>query len=137
MPSEQNSQDPRKPAVIRLKRLETVRHLSPEELDDLPIGVIKVNREGIVVTYNASEARLARRNPADVIGKNFFTEVAPCTNVQEFAGKFWRGVERGCTHEIFPFIFPFPHGAVQVSITIEYEAQDDHAWIFVEEFGRT
>ncbi len=136
MPSEENSQDRRKP-VIRLKRLETVRHLSPEELDDLPIGVIKVTRDGTVLTYNASEARLAQRNPGDVIGKNFFTDVAPCTNVQEFAGKFWRGVERGWTHEIFPFIFPFPHGTVHVSITIEYEAQDDCAWIFVEEFGRT
>ena len=136
MPSEENSQDRRKP-VIRLKRLETVRHLSPEELDELPIGVIKVTRDGTVLTYNASEARLAQRNPGDVIGKNFFTDVAPCTNVQEFAGKFWRGVERGGTHEIFPFIFPFPHGTVHVSITIEYEAQDDCAWIFVEEFGRT
>jgi photoactive yellow protein len=136
MPSEENSQDRRKP-VIRLKRLETVRHLSLEELDELPIGVIKVTREGTVLTYNASEARLAQRNPGDVIGKNFFTDVAPYTNVQECAGKFWRGVERGWTHEIFPFIFPFPHGTVQVSITIEYEAQDDCAWIFVEEFGRT
>jgi photoactive yellow protein len=125
------------PPTIRVKRLEQVRHLTPEELDALPLGAIKVDRQGVVRAYNASEARLARRDPSEVIGRNFFTEVAPCTNVQEFAGRFWRGVERGWTHEIFPFVFPFPHGTVHVMITIEYDAAADQAWIFVESFGPT
>jgi photoactive yellow protein len=137
--SRMSTEDPDRvaPPTIRMKRLETVRHMSPEELDALPIGAIKIDREGVVLAYNASEARLARRDPGEVIGRHFFTEVAPCTNVQEFAGRFWKGVERGWTHEIFPFVFPFPHGTVHVMITIEYEADANQAWIFVETFGPT
>jgi len=123
--------DPEAPAFIR--RLETVRHLSPEELDELPFGVVKVDREGVVVAYNRSEARLARRRPEEVIGRNFFLEVAPCTNVKEFAERFRKGTVRGSFHETFPFVFTFPNRPVNVMVTIAYDAPAPHAWIFVDQ----
>jgi photoactive yellow protein len=123
--------DPDAPASIQ--RLETVRHLSPEELDDLPFGVIQLDQKGVVTAYNASEARLARRKPEEVIGRNFFTEVAPCTNVKEFAERFHDGVARGRIHETFPFVFTFPNRPVNVMVTIAYDAPDSHAWIFVDQ----
>jgi chemotaxis family two-component system sensor kinase Cph1 len=123
--------DPKAPAYIQ--RLESVRHMSPEELDGLPFGVIRLDREGVVVGYNESEARLARRRPADVIGRNFFTEVAPCTNVKEFAERFREGVARGNIHHTFPFVFTFPGRPVSVMITIAYDAPESHAWILVDQ----
>jgi chemotaxis family two-component system sensor kinase Cph1 len=123
--------DPEAPAFLR--RLETVKRMTPDELDALPFGVIKVDREGLVLAYNESEARLARRKPEEVIGRNFFTQVAPCTNVREFAARFRDGVTRGKLHVTFPFVFTFPNRPVNVMVTIAYESPDPHAWIFVDQ----
>ena len=118
-----------------VKRLREVTHLSVGELDQLPFGVIKVDTTGKVLAYNAAEARLADRTPADVIGRHFFTEIAPCTNVPSFAAIFYRGIELGQLRDVFPFTFPFPTGSVLVTVTLIHEPGTDHAWIFVDRVG--
>lgn len=118
-----------------MHRLEQVEGLSPEDVDALPYGVIRVDRDGVVLAYNAAEAKLAERSPDDVIGKSFFTEVAPCTNVREFAGRFRDGIARGRVHDTFPYRFVFERGPVHVMVTLHYQEPDEHAWIFVDAFG--
>jgi len=130
--------DPHNPAtdsIVLLKRLREVTHLTPGELDKLPFGVIKVDKTGKVLAYNAAEARLAGRTPSEVIGRHFFTEIAPCTNVPSFAARFHRGIELGQLRDVFPFTFPFPTGAVLVTVTLIHEPNADHAWIFVDRAG--
>jgi two-component system, chemotaxis family, sensor kinase Cph1 len=119
-----------------LHRLQDVKGLSPAELDALPFGVIRVDRGGRVLAYNASEARLVDKSPGEVVGKDFFAEVAPCTNVQDFAGRFRDGIARGRIHETFPYRFSFERGPVHVMVTIHHEQADEDAWIFVDAFGR-
>lgn len=120
-------------ASAYLQRLETVRDMTPRELDRLPFGVIKLDLQGVVIAYNESEALLARRRPEEVIGRNFFTEVAPCTNVREFADRFREGIARGSVRRTFPFVFTFPNRPVNVMVTIAYDAPDPHAWILVDQ----
>jgi photoactive yellow protein len=36
--------------------------------------------DSVVTAYNTWESQLSGLNPANVVGKHFFTEVAPCTN---------------------------------------------------------
>lgn len=59
-----------------------------EELERAPFGVIRLNEANVVVYYNAWEARLANRTPAEVLGRPFFTEIAPCTNNSMVAQRF-------------------------------------------------
>ena len=130
--------DPHNPAtdsLVLLKRLREVTHLTLGELDELPFGVIKVDKGGTVLAYNAAEARLAARTPSEVIGRHFFTEIAPCTNVPSFAARFHRGIELGQLRDVFPFTFPFPTGSVLVTVTLLHEPGTDHAWIFVDRTG--
>ncbi len=115
-----------------IHRLHQVEGLTRPELDELPFGVIQVDREGVVLAYNAAEAELADRDPAEVVGKSFFTEVAPCTNVKEFGERFRNGIKRGKLRETFPFRFTFSKGPVHVMVTLHYEGSNDHAWIFVD-----
>jgi len=129
-----NSQAPdldpdRRSAIHRLNEVET---LTRPQLDELPFGVIQVDLAGVVLAYNAAEAEIAGRDAAEVIGKNFFTEVAPCTNVEEFAERFREGVTHGKLHDTFPFRFTFTKGPVHVMITLHYDGSGDHAWIFVD-----
>jgi photoactive yellow protein len=49
-------------------------------LDTAPFGVIAMAEDGTVTSYNAAESRLSGLTPAKVIGRHFFSAVAPCTN---------------------------------------------------------
>ncbi len=66
--------------------------ISEAELDSKPYGVIQLDGEGRVLRYNAFESQLSGLNQQKVIGKNFFTQIAPCTGVQEFYGRFKEGM---------------------------------------------
>ena len=58
------------------------------QLDELPFGVVALALDGTVEAYNTFEARLAGLTPGRVIGRNFFTNVAPCTNNFMVAQRF-------------------------------------------------
>ena len=119
-------------ASILIARLREMKDFPATQFDALPFGAIKVDRTGRILMYNAAEAQLAERQPASVIGKNFFTEVAPCTNVEAFAAKFHKWIAANGLNVVFPFIFTFPKGPMKVWVTLYYEVDADCAWIFVE-----
>ena len=102
-----------------------------DELDALPYGAIKLDREGRVLGYNAAEAELTGREPARVVGRNFFTEVAPCTQVREFHGRFAELVEHGAVNREFDFTFTLSP-PVEVRITMLYEQREGAVWVLVD-----
>lgn len=87
-------------------------------LDLLPYGIIVVDGEGKVLYYNAREEEIARRSKEDVIGKNFFTEIAPCTQVAEFAGRFRETMTEEGAVAHFNFHFPFADNPRDVEINL-------------------
>lgn len=56
--------------------------------DAFSFGVIAMAFDGTVVAYNAAEAALSGLTPARVIGRHFFSAVAPCTNNFMVAHRF-------------------------------------------------
>lgn len=63
---------------------------SPAELDELAFGVIGFDADEVVRRYNREEAATAGLDPARVLGRPLFTEVAPCTNNDLVAERFRR-----------------------------------------------
>lgn len=122
--------------LIGRAEIERIERLGENDLDRLPIGAIRLDREGTILSYNRTEAELAGRKKESVLGKNFFTEVAPCTNVQEFAGKFREGVRTGSLHMVFPYIFDYQMEPRNVWVTLFYSNETDTAWVFVREDRR-
>ncbi|HEX7154678.1 MAG TPA: PAS domain-containing protein [Thermoanaerobaculia bacterium] len=116
-----------------LRELESFGSMNEGELDTLPFGAIRLDPHGKVLSYNKTEAKLTGRDPQRVIGRNFFTEVAPCTNVQAFAGRFREGVEKKDMHVIFPYRFDFEMAPRDVTVTLFYSKQTESAWVFVRE----
>jgi photoactive yellow protein len=109
-----------------------VHHMTPTELDALPVGAIRLNKDGVILDYNQFESELAGVAKERAIGKNFFEEVAPCTDVQEFHGRFKEGVARKRLHEKFRYHFPFKKGGKNVLITLFYHDEQDAVWVFVQ-----
>jgi photoactive yellow protein len=118
-------------ALPEWQELEKVDHLSSNELDDLPFGVIQLDEEGVIQMYNATESEISGRSPKEVLGKNFFEEVAPCTNVKEFAGRFFEGVEKRNLNCTFPYLFDFRMRPTRVWIRMYFSERTETAWIFV------
>ncbi|MGP6190933.1 MAG: putative bifunctional diguanylate cyclase/phosphodiesterase [Vulcanimicrobiaceae bacterium] len=111
---------------------EQVFELTREELDSLPYGVITLDRRGIILRYNYAEAAFARHTPEASIGLNFFTDVAPCTNVHAFKGRFdefVRSPDSGV--EQFDFTFAFRRGSQGISITLLGKAGHDEINLIV------
>ncbi len=108
-----------------------VQALPAKELDVLPFGVIQIDAAGTILNYNLAEAQISGREPGQVIGKNFFTEVAPCTNVQEFAGRFRDGFTQGELNHVFPFLFDFQRPPTRVWIRLHYSKATNMGWVFV------
>lgn len=98
----------------------TVSRLGPDELDELPYGLICLDAQGRVVHYNDTESRLAKLPKDRVIGRNFFSEVAPCTRVREFEGQFYELVRDPARLRVrsFDFIFRFRHSEQHVTIVL-------------------
>jgi len=111
-----------------LEQLESITRMQEEELDALPFGAIRLDPKGTILS-----SRLTGRDPSKVAGRNFFTDVAPCTNVQAFAGRFREGMEKKELHAIFPYRFDFKMAPRDVTVTLFYSNQTDSAWVFVRE----
>jgi len=115
------------------QELEAIDLMSAQQLDELPFGAIRLDRDGTIISYNMTESKLTGRDPKRVIGRNFFTDVAPCTNVQTFAGRFREGVAKQEMHAIFPYRFDFEMAPRDVTVTLFYSKQTNTAWVFVRE----
>jgi photoactive yellow protein len=56
--------------------------------DGLDFGLVAMDLDGTVVAYNRVESQLAGLSQERVIGLEFFTDVAPCTNNYLVSGRY-------------------------------------------------
>jgi len=117
--------------------LRKVENLSAKDLDELPFGMIQLDRTGRILKFNQTEAKLARINRDRQLGKNFFDDVAPCTKVREFYGRFLSGVNNRSLYETFGFVFKFDHGWRNVAITLFYAEKTDSVWVLISQTSVT
>ncbi len=104
--------------------------MSDAELNAFPLGIVRLDKHGIIHLFNAAEEKFVHKRAADVIGRNYFIDVAPCTAVKAFQGRFANFVNTpAATSETFGFFFPFDWGHKEVRITICKCAGTD--WIYV------
>lgn len=117
--------------------LRQVDELSSKDMDTLPFGMIQLDRTGRILKFNQTEANLARINRDRQIGKNFFDDVAPCTKVREFYGRFLQGLRERALYETFGFVFKFDHGWRNVAITLFYSGKTDSVWVLISQTSVT
>lgn len=113
--------------------LATVDAFTNAQLDALPFGAIQLDRDGRILQFNEYEANLSNRRAPDTVGRNFFREVAPCTNVREFYGRFRDGLQQGELNVSFDYRFEFRMAPRNVRVTLYYSAATSTVWVFVVE----
>ena len=113
--------------------LEAADSMSNDELDKLPYGMIQLDATGRILNYNAVESKLASLRKEDAIGKQFFTEIAPCTRVQEFYGRFKEGVIRESLDTSFRFHFAFKMSPRDVTVRLLYSRRTRTVWVLISD----
>lgn len=104
----------------------------PSRLDRLPFGAILVDRTGRILKYNAGETAIGGRTAAEVMGKNFFNDVAPCTKGHQFQGRFQQGVAHGSVNTMFEYAFDYKMAPAKVRVHMKSAAVDEGIWIFIK-----
>lgn len=102
------------------------------QLNKLAFGAVEVDATGTILKYNAAEGAITGRDPKAVIGKNFFKEVAPCTNRPEFKGVFDAGVKEGKFSKLFEYVFDNKMNPTKVQVHMENAISGGSFWIFVK-----
>lgn len=72
---------------------DTLDGMTAEGLDQLAFGVIRMDLGGMVTAYNRTESQQSGIPAVRVIGRDFFVEVAPCTNNAMIAERYRRNTD--------------------------------------------
>ena len=108
-----------------------VPSLSDGELDALPHGVICLDPAGTILRYNLAEARLARLDRAQVVGKNFFKQIAPCTATAQFEGRVRAFFSGSQPLDRFSYLFDFKFGAQRVEVELVRVPANDRVYLLI------
>jgi len=102
---------------------------TPAELDSLPFGVVELAADFSVTAYNLTEARCAGLTPARVIGRPFFTAVAPCMNNALVAQRF--AIEPRID-EVIDYVLTFRVAPTKVRLRLMKQPDAPHMYIAVQ-----
>jgi photoactive yellow protein len=106
--------------------------MTDRQLNDLAFGAVEVDGHGKILKYNATEGAITGRDPKTVVGKNFFTDVAPCTNRPQFRGVFDAGVRADNLNTMFEYVFDHQMKPTKVKVHMKRAINGGSYWIFVK-----
>jgi photoactive yellow protein len=104
--------------------------LSDEELDAVPYGVVQLDAEGRVLSYNRAEAESTDCVSPRPIGRDYFTDVAPSAFVAEIFGRYVEAFSSHALDEMFRFTFSDGLMPRTVMVRMYYSARTGTIWLF-------
>jgi photoactive yellow protein len=99
------------------------------DLDALPYGVIKLDRQGIVKFYSATEARLSGYGVVP-LGQNLF-DISQCPNREDLRARIMRAIEDAPVDLELAWIGDLNDPMRELRIRVQ-SARDGGVWMFIE-----
>jgi photoactive yellow protein len=106
-----------------------IEQASQSDLDNLPFGVIKLDREGTVLFYSATEARLSGYGMTP-LGKNFF-EVGRSPSIGDLRKRIMGAMESGPVDLEFGWTGDLADPQRDMRIRVQSSRQGG-VWLFIE-----
>ncbi len=107
-----------------------VEKLTEADINQLPFGVIKLDKDGVVQFYSDVERRLSGSGTLERSGRQFFTEIAPCMNTPAYRGRIEAAMKRGSLDLEFVHIGDFEDREREITVRIQ-SATGGGYWIFM------
>jgi len=99
------------------------------ERDALPYGVVGLDPDTTVRTYNATEARMSGLDPATVVGVPFFDAVAQCMNNFLVAQRF---EDEAVLDETIPYVLTLRMRPTKVRLRLLKTPDTALSYILIE-----
>lgn len=112
--------------------LNKLGNLTRAEADNAAFGIIKLEADGKILLYNKFESNLAGVPIEKAEGKNFFTDIAVCTNNRIFFGRFKEGIAQGNLDLVFNYVFTYKMKPTNVIIHLYFDKVSKTNWVFVK-----
>jgi photoactive yellow protein len=106
-----------------------VEQLSHDQIDSLPFGAIRLDKNGFVTFFSLAERRLSGYQK-EAMKHPFFTEIAPCMNNPAFKGRIDRALAAGTLNIAFDHIGDFDDAAKALRVRVQ-SAVEGGCWIFM------
>jgi photoactive yellow protein len=114
------------------KDVDNILQREPQRAESLPFGAILVDRSGKILKYNQAEGLITGRSASDVMGKNFFGDVAPCAKGKRLYGEFLKFATTGQQNVMLDYEFDYKMKAVKVRIHMKSTSDGLNMWMFVK-----
>jgi photoactive yellow protein len=102
---------------------------SANEIEAQNFGVVRMKADATVTLYNVFESCLSGLDKKNVLGRNYFEEVAPCTNNYMVAQRFLDTPEMDA---IIPYVFSFRMKPTAVRLRLLRSASAKSMYLLVE-----
>ena len=102
--------------------------MSDAEFDRLPYGVVEMDHAMTVRRYNATESCYSGLPPSRVLGRNFFREVAPCSDNRHVAGRY----RQDSLDETLDYTFSLRMRPVPVKLRMLKPAEGELMYLLVQ-----
>jgi photoactive yellow protein len=106
-----------------------VEALDAPLIDQLPFGVIRLDPNGVVTLFNATEARESGYGDRPATGQDFFVGVAPCMSTPGFLGLIEDAKRNGAVDIELGWVGDFDNADREMQIRVQ-SASDGGLWIF-------
>jgi photoactive yellow protein len=109
---------------------DAVERLSPDAVNALPFGAVRLDPEGKVTFYSDAERRLSgyRKN---VVGHLFFADIAPCLNNPNFHGRIERALAEGKLDITSSYTAELPVGVKDLNVRVQ-SVKGGGCWMFLQ-----
>jgi photoactive yellow protein len=113
--------------------------MSDTDLDSLAFGAIDLDGDGKIIRYNAAEADISSREQAGMVGRNFFSDVAPCTRSEAFEGRFRTAVKAGRMDIQFTYVLDHKMLPTEVRVRVRMHQAEgkDTYWVLIKRVTAT
>lgn len=115
--------------------LRNLPRMKQSQLDMLDFGCVQVDDSGLVISYNRWESEFASVPQDQAIGKNFFRQLAPCTNNRLVFGKFKTGIEAGVLDAVLSYAFTYKMRPTLVKVHLYRDPETRSNWVLVKRAG--
>jgi photoactive yellow protein len=106
-----------------------VEDLTPDQVDALPFGVIRLDAQDTVVLLNKTEAQQSGYDARPARGHGFFTDVAPCLDNGYFKGRIDKARRAGTLDIAFSFVGDFCDREREFDVRVQSSSGGGY-WIF-------
>src|SRR5918912_2136673 len=98
-------------------------------LSTIPFGLFELDSAGTVIHYSAATEKERDASADDIVGRDFFREIAPAPELKELKSRFLRFMTFGDAVERFSSSFPLEGDIIKVQIALarvtEHENGDE------------